>query len=177
MLFGKLNFDTKSLKRTYLFLIAHRLINVFTLFPGSIRTLCHTQPSQCPSQPCLNSGVCTEGWNRFVCDCTETAFTGPTCGKEAATLSFNGSQHMEITMDSETMTQTEDIVLRFRTTKPLGLLLITSTVETGDRIELAVAAGRIRMALRLGVKDKKQEDKEKDKVNPEVCRILKGFWS
>lgn len=46
----------------------------------------------------------------------------------------------------------------------LGLLLITSTIETGDRIELAVAAGRIRMALRLGVKDKKKEDKEKDKV-------------
>ncbi|KAL3289257.1 hypothetical protein HHI36_003689 [Cryptolaemus montrouzieri] len=67
-------------------------------------------------------------------------------------------------MESEQVTQTEDIVLRFRTSKPLGLLLITSTVETGDRIELAVAAGRIRMALRLGVKDKKQEDKEKDKI-------------
>ena len=74
-------------------------------------------------------------------------------------------------MDSETITQTEDIVLRFRTSKPLGLLLITSTVETGDRIELAVAAGRIRMALRLGVKEKKQEDKEKDKV---IFRFLSG---
>ncbi|XP_064212008.1 neurexin 1 [Tribolium castaneum] len=131
---------------------------------GSIRTLCHTQPQQCPSQPCLNGGVCTEGWNRFVCDCTNTMFTGPTCGKEAATLSFNGTQHMEVTMDSEMTTQTEDIILRFRTSKPLGLLLITSTVETGDRIELAVAAGRIRMALRLGVKEKKQEDREKDKI-------------
>ncbi|XP_063921501.1 neurexin 1 isoform X2 [Zophobas morio] len=131
---------------------------------GSIRTLCHTQPQQCPSQPCLNGGICTEGWNRFVCDCTNTMFSGPTCGKEAATLSFNGTQHMEVVMDSEMITQTEDIVLRFRTSKPLGLLLISSTVETGDRIELAVAAGRIRMALRLGVKDKKQEDREKDKI-------------
>lgn len=67
-------------------------------------------------------------------------------------------------MDMEQITQAEEIVLRFKTTKPLGLLLITSTVETGDRIELAVAAGRIRLALRLGVKDKKPEDKEKDKV-------------
>ncbi|XP_045465239.1 neurexin-1 isoform X1 [Harmonia axyridis] len=131
---------------------------------ASIRTLCHTQPPQCVSQPCLNGGVCNEGWNRFICDCTNTIFTGPTCGKEAATLSFNGSQHMEVNMDAEQVTQTEDIVLRFRTSKPLGLLLITSTVETGDRIELAVAAGRIRMALRLGVKDKKDEDKEKDKI-------------
>lgn len=95
-------------------------------------------------------------------------FTGPTCGKEAATLSFNGSQHMEVTMDAESITQTEDIILRFRTSKPLGLLMITSTVETGDRIEMAVAAGRIRMALRLGVKEKKQEDKEKDKVDAKL---------
>lgn len=79
---------------------------------------------------------------------------------------------MEVTMDSEMITQTEDIVLRFRTSKPLGLLLISSTVETGDRIELAVAAGRIRMALRLGVKEKKQEDREKDKV--EICLFLKN---
>ncbi|CAH1113681.1 unnamed protein product [Psylliodes chrysocephalus] len=131
---------------------------------GSIRTLCHTQPQQCPSQPCLNGGTCAEGWNRFICDCTNTLFSGPTCGKEAPTLSFNGTQHMEVTMDTEQVTQTEDIILRFRTSKPLGLLLITSTVETGDRIELAVAAGRIRLALRLGVREKKKEDREKDKI-------------
>ncbi|KAB0804576.1 hypothetical protein PPYR_01546 [Photinus pyralis] len=131
---------------------------------GSIRTLCHVQPLQCPSQPCLNGGACSEGWNRFICDCTDTTFTGPTCGKESATLNFNGSQHMEVIMDSETETQTEDVILRFRTSKPLGLLFITSTSETGDRIELAVAAGRIRMALRMGVKERKDEDKEKDKI-------------
>ncbi|CAH1169814.1 unnamed protein product [Phaedon cochleariae] len=131
---------------------------------GSIRTLCHTQPQQCPSQPCLNGGTCTEGWNRFVCDCTGTLHSGPTCGKEAPTLSFNGTQHMQVTMDAEQVTQTEDVVLRFRTSKPLGLLLITSTAETGDRIELAVAAGRIRLALRMGVREKKKEDREKDKI-------------
>ncbi|KAF7284423.1 hypothetical protein GWI33_022206 [Rhynchophorus ferrugineus] len=131
---------------------------------GSIRTLCHTQPQQCPSQPCLNGGTCMEGWNRFICDCTNTMFTGPTCGKEAATLNFNGSSHMAVTMDAEMVTQTEDIILRFRTSKPLGLLLISSTIETGDRIELAVAAGRIRLALRLDVKEKKKEDREKDKI-------------
>lgn len=76
---------------------------------------------------------------------------------------------MTVTMDNDIITQTEDIILRFRTSKPLGLLLITSTVETGDRIELAVAANRIRLAMRLGVKEKKQEDKEKDKVRGDVC--------
>ncbi|KAH1007305.1 hypothetical protein HUJ04_004560, partial [Dendroctonus ponderosae] len=136
--------------------------NGLLFYTGSIRTLCHTQPQQCPSQPCLNGGTCTEGWNRFVCDCTNTTFTGPTCGKEAATLSFNGSAHMTVRMDKEMVTQTEDIILRFRTSKPLGLLLISSTVETGDRIELAVAAGRIRLALRVDVKEKRKEDREKD---------------
>ena len=32
-------------------------------------------------QPCMNGGVCTEGWNRFLCDCSATSFNGPTCGK------------------------------------------------------------------------------------------------
>lgn len=53
------------------------------------------------------------------------------------------------------------------------MLLITSTAETGDRIELAVAAGRIRLALRLSVREKKKEDKEKDKVSQE--RLFNGL--
>lgn len=73
------------------------------------------------------------------------------------------------------MTQAEEIVLRFRTSKPLGLLLITSTGETGDRIELAVAAGRIRMALRLGVRDRKPEDKEKDKVGKGAAERVRAW--
>lgn len=48
---------------------------------GSLRPSCHTSPSQCDSQPCLNGGLCSEGWNRFVCDCTRTGFTGPVCAK------------------------------------------------------------------------------------------------
>ncbi|GLV43351.1 Neurexin 1 [Carabus blaptoides fortunei] len=121
---------------------------------GSIKTLCHIQPAQCPSQPCLNGGLCLEGWNRFICDCTDTIFTGPTCGKEAPTLNFNGTQHVEIIMDSETQTQTEDLILRFRTAKALGLLMTTNSEESADRIELSVAAGRVRLAVRLGDRDK-----------------------
>lgn len=75
---------------------------------------------------------------------------------------------MSVTMDREMITQAEDIIIRFKTSKPLGLLLISSTVETGDRIEIAIAAGRIRIALRLAVKDKKLEDKEKDKVESSI---------
>lgn len=34
---------------------------------------------QCDSSPCKNSGVCKEGWNRFICDCTGTGFWDSTC--------------------------------------------------------------------------------------------------
>ena len=53
---------------------------------GAIRPACHVLPPQCESQPCMNGGSCTEGWNRFLCDCSSTSFNGPTCGK--GTLSF-----------------------------------------------------------------------------------------
>ncbi|PSN31987.1 Neurexin-3 [Blattella germanica] len=121
---------------------------------GAIRPSCHVQLPQCDSQPCMNGGLCSEGWNRFICDCTATSFTGPTCGKDATTLTFNGSQHMLITMPDEFRTQTEDVTLRFRTTRPLGLLLTTSTEQSADRLELAVAGGRIRLTARLGDREK-----------------------
>ncbi|KAJ4432825.1 hypothetical protein ANN_21464 [Periplaneta americana] len=121
---------------------------------GAIRPSCHVQLPQCDSQPCMNGGLCTEGWNRFICDCTATSFTGPTCGKDATTLTFNGSQHMLITMPDEFRTQTEDVTLRFRTTRPLGLLLTTSTEQSADRLELALAGGRVRLTARLGDREK-----------------------
>ena len=34
---------------------------------------------QCESYPCKNKGVCKEGWNRFICDCTGTGFWSRTC--------------------------------------------------------------------------------------------------
>lgn len=57
-------------------------------------------------------------------------------------------------MDGETQTQTEDLILRFRTAKALGLLMTTNSEESADRIELSVAAGRVRLAVRLGDRDK-----------------------
>ncbi len=36
-------------------------------------------PKQCLSNPCLNSGTCREGWNRYVCDCSGTGYLGRSC--------------------------------------------------------------------------------------------------
>uniref|UniRef100_T1J5X7 Uncharacterized protein n=1 Tax=Strigamia maritima TaxID=126957 RepID=T1J5X7_STRMM len=121
---------------------------------GSIRPACHTLPPQCDSQPCMNGGVCSEGWNRFICDCSATGFVGPTCGKDATTLNFNGDQYLRVSLPDESHTQAEDLVLRFRTTRPSGLLLASTTEKTTDRLEVAMELGRIKLAIHLGDKEK-----------------------
>ncbi|BES99010.1 Laminin G domain [Nesidiocoris tenuis] len=121
---------------------------------SSIQPACHRQAPQCDSSPCMSGGLCTEGWNRFVCDCSATTFTGPTCGKEATTLTFNGSQHMTVRMSHEMRSQAEEVRLRFRTTRPSGLLLATSTEQIGDRLQVAIFSGRLRLHIRLGEKEK-----------------------
>ncbi|XP_049784610.1 neurexin-1 isoform X4 [Schistocerca cancellata] len=122
---------------------------------GAIRPSCHAQEAQCSSQPCLHGGACSEGWNRFVCDCSATSFTGPTCGKEATTLTFNGSQHVTLTAAGEEWRwQTEEVSLRFQTARPLGLLLATAADSSHDRLELSLLAGRLRLALRVADREK-----------------------
>lgn len=117
---------------------------------GSVRSSCHTLGRQCDSQPCMNGGICSEGWNRFVCDCKETGFLGQTCGKDATTLSFDGEQYVRVTMTEVSRTQAEDISIRFHTNRPSGLILLTKSNRTSDRLELAVEGGRTRFTLNLG---------------------------
>ncbi len=40
---------------------------------------CHSQPPQCDSYPCAHNGQCSEGWNRYICDCSGTSYTGDQC--------------------------------------------------------------------------------------------------
>ena len=46
--------------------------------PG-VEEYCRVMENQCISRPCMHRGDCREGWNRFVCDCTITSYTGLTC--------------------------------------------------------------------------------------------------
>jgi hypothetical protein len=85
---------------------------------------------------------------------------------DSTTLTFNGSQHVLITMPDEFHTQAEDVTLRFRTTRPLGLLLTTNTEQSADRLKLALMGGRVRLMAKL-------DDKEKVGRHPDVniCAI------
>lgn len=54
-----------------------------------------------------------------------------------------------------TRTQTEELVLRFKTTRPTGLLLLTSAEShSPDRLEISLVAGRVRASVRLGDREK-----------------------
>lgn len=132
---------------------------MFLLNSAAVKPSCHYQAGQCGSttSPCQNGGACTEGWNRALCDCSSTLYNGPTCGRESATLAFNGSQHMAIKFSGHHIlrTQTEELVLRFKTPRASGLLLLVSAEsEAPDRLEIALVAGRVRASMRLGGREK-----------------------
>ncbi|XP_012544066.2 neurexin 1 isoform X2 [Bombyx mori] len=120
---------------------------------ASVRPACHVLMKQCVSSPCQHGGICSEGWNRPLCNCSATNYGGPTCGRESPTIFLNGSQHLTASLGPEHVTQTEELMLRFRTSRA-GLLLRTASEHSADRIELAVAAGRIRASVRLGDREK-----------------------
>ncbi len=64
------------------------------IFSGSIRSSCHKMPGQCNGRPCMHGGSCTEGWNRYVCDCSQTSFAGATCGDGELHTSLRGSFYL-----------------------------------------------------------------------------------
>ncbi|CAL4079401.1 unnamed protein product, partial [Meganyctiphanes norvegica] len=121
---------------------------------GSIVRFCHDDGGSCSSSPCMHTGVCKNGWGRYICDCSLTSFVGSTCGKDASTVSFDGMQYVRVSSSQEPSTQAEDIIFRFRTGKPSGLLLATSADLSSDRLELALQSGRVRLTVKLGDRDK-----------------------
>jgi neurexin len=48
---------------------------------GISTDICAAMPNQCSIGHCMNDGICLEGWNRFICDCTSTGFNGPVCNQ------------------------------------------------------------------------------------------------
>uniref|UniRef100_A0A4W6C4E9 Neurexin 3b n=1 Tax=Lates calcarifer TaxID=8187 RepID=A0A4W6C4E9_LATCA len=105
---------------------------------------------QCDSNPCKNNGVCKEGWNRFVCDCTGTGFWDSTCDKEASILSFDGSMYMKVVIPSVMHTEAEDVSLRFMSQRAFGLLMAATSRESADTLRLELDSGRVKLTVNLG---------------------------
>lgn len=64
---------------------------------------------------------------------------------------------MTVRFAREQRSQAEEVRLRFRTTRPIGLLLTSSTEQSGDRLLLALTQGRLRLNIRIGDKEKVRE--------------------
>ncbi|XP_076156443.1 neurexin-3a isoform X13 [Alosa pseudoharengus] len=104
---------------------------------------------QCESYPCKNKGVCKEGWNRFICDCTGTGYWARTCEREASILSFDGSMHMKVVMPSVMHTEAEDVSLRFMSQRAYGLLMATTSRDSADTLRLELDGSRVKLTVNL----------------------------
>ncbi|XP_029315766.1 neurexin 3a isoform X2 [Cottoperca gobio] len=117
---------------------------------AGIKPSCNKQPGkQCESYPCKNRGVCKEGWNRFICDCTGTGFWSRTCEREASILSYDGSMYMKVVMPTIMHTEAEDVSLRFRSQRAYGLLMATTSRDSADTLRLELDGGRVKLTVNL----------------------------
>ncbi|KAM6272422.1 neurexin-1 isoform X31 [Aptenodytes patagonicus] len=104
----------------------------------------------CLSNPCKNNGVCRDGWNRYVCDCSGTGYLGRSCKREATILSYDGSMFMKIQLPVVMHTEAEDVSLRFRSQRAYGILMATTSRESADTLRLELDAGRVKLTVNLG---------------------------
>uniref|UniRef100_A0A672IYC7 Neurexin 3b n=1 Tax=Salarias fasciatus TaxID=181472 RepID=A0A672IYC7_SALFA len=104
---------------------------------------------QCDSNPCKNNGLCKEGWNRFICDCTGTGFWDSTCEREASILSYDGSMYMKVVIPNVMHTEAEDVSLRFMSQRAFGLLMAATSRESADTLRLELDSGRVKLTVNL----------------------------
>ncbi|XP_071770446.1 neurexin 3a isoform X21 [Centroberyx gerrardi] len=117
---------------------------------AGIKPSCNRQTGkQCESYPCKNRGVCKEGWNRFICDCTGTGYWSRTCEREASILSYDGSMYMKVVMPTVMHTEAEDVSLRFRSQRAYGLLMATTSRDSADTLRLELDGGRVKLTVNL----------------------------
>ncbi|KAM6949324.1 neurexin-2-beta isoform 3-T3 [Aplochiton taeniatus] len=117
--------------------------------PG-VSSFCTREPQKrCSSAPCGNGGLCKEGWNRYICDCTGTGYLGGNCEIEATVLSYDGSMYLKILMPVTMHTEAEDVALRFMSQRAYGLLMATTSKESADTLRLELDGGRVKLTVNL----------------------------
>ncbi|XP_078674033.1 neurexin-1-like isoform X2 [Branchiostoma floridae x Branchiostoma belcheri] len=117
-----------------------------------VGSYCRPMVDQCSSRPCQQGGKCKEGWNRYICDCSKTVFSGKNCEKESTMLTFADGQYLTVSLLGPVQTEAEDITLRFRTASSYGLLLAV-TYEGGSQenvLMMEIEAGRLKLTFNPG---------------------------
>jgi len=120
---------------------------------GSIRSSCHKMPDTCHDRPCMHGGKCVEGWNRYICNCQQTSFSGASCGNTAATFKFSGNTSMSVRYERGVTTEADDVSLRFRSKEQNALLMSSRSDRSQDRLEITLEAGRVRVRVEIGQAD------------------------
>ncbi|XP_059422824.1 neurexin-1a-like isoform X2 [Carassius carassius] len=106
-------------------------------------------PKQCLSNPCQNNGICREGWNRYVCDCSGTGNLGRSCERDATILSYDGSKFMKVQLSVAMYTEAEEVSLRFRCQRAYGVLMATTSRDSADTLRLELDTSRVRLTVNL----------------------------
>lgn len=73
---------------------------------------------------------------------------------DASTLHLNGTQQMTALMPEESKTQAEEVIIRFKTTRPRGVLLATSLENSADRLQIYLDEGKAQMLIHIGDREK-----------------------
>lgn len=61
---------------------------------------------------------------------------------------------MTALMPEDSRTQAEEIIVRFKTTRPRGLLLATSFENSADRLQIYLDEGKAHMLIHIGDREK-----------------------
>ncbi|OQV23975.1 Protocadherin-like wing polarity protein stan [Hypsibius exemplaris] len=98
---------------------------------------CQPKEDHCLDGSCLNGGTCSGGWGKRQCKCLP-GYSGHDCSKESKDeFHLDGDGYMLI-QPSSLSTDSLDLQLDFRTTKPSGILFSTTVNDvTVLAIELA----------------------------------------
>ncbi|XP_053703292.1 neurexin-2-like isoform X2 [Synchiropus splendidus] len=104
---------------------------------------------RCSRETCANGGVCREGWNRHICDCNGTGYLGPSCEKDATTVSYDGSMYLKVQLPRTFHTEAEDVSLRFMSQRAFGLLMATTSQQSADTLRLELDGGRVKLTVNL----------------------------
>ncbi|XP_066501285.1 neurexin 2a isoform X2 [Hoplias malabaricus] len=104
---------------------------------------------RCSAEPCAHGGLCREGWNRHICDCSGTGYVGHNCETESTVLSYDGSMFLKVLIPHAMHTEAEDVSLRFMSQRAYGLLMATTSSESADTLRLELDGGRVKLTVNL----------------------------
>jgi len=113
---------------------------------------CH---GKCETNPCMNRGICKEGYSKYTCDCQWTAYKGPICSDEIG-ANLRSDNYVRYDFDASISTVEENIKVGFTTTEHKGLI-IGVTSHTGEYLNLLMStSGHLKLEFDFGFERKEE---------------------